>query len=65
VNDMSDTECAELREWTLNAFDAAVFAGFIVPPWHPTDGIRKLFHGYYISGLTPAEAAQAAFGVHH
>lgn len=65
MDDMSEAECAAVTEWTLVVFDEAVAAGFVKPPWHPTDGVRAMLHGYYSSGLTPAEAAQAAFGTHH
>lgn len=65
MEDMSEAEQAMLSEWTRTMVDEAVVAGLIVPPWRPTAGQYEMLHGYYISGLTPAEAARAAFGIRH
>lgn len=65
MDDLSEAEQAALTEWTRVAFDEAVAAGYIVPPWHPTLGAYEQMHGYYIAGLTPAEAAQAMFATRH
>lgn len=62
---MSETEIAMLSEWMRDTVDAAVHAELLTPPWRPTAGAHEMLHGYYISGLTPAEAAQAAFGTLH
>jgi hypothetical protein len=61
VNDMTESEQAMLSEWVLSAFDAAVHAGYISPPRHPTGDQREMMRGYYVSGLTPAEGAEAMF----
>jgi hypothetical protein len=65
MNDLSDCEQAMLSEWSRSAIDAALHAGFIVMPWRPTDGIYDQLAGYYASGLTPEEAAQALFAIRH
>lgn len=65
MEDMSEAEQAMLFEWTQTTVDEAIVAGLIVPPWRPTAGQHEMLHGYYISGLTPPEAALAAFGVRH
>jgi hypothetical protein len=65
MDDMSESERAMLFEWTRTTVDEAVVAGLVIPPWRPTAGVHEMLHGYYISGLSPAEAAQAAFGVRH
>lgn len=62
---MTEAEQAILTEWARVAFDEAVAAGYIVPPWHPTRQAYEQMHGYYTAGLTPADAAQAMFGTHH
>lgn len=61
MNDMTDCEQAIQSEWTRDVFDAAVRAGYISPPWKPSDGALEMLRGYYVSGLTPEEGAQALF----
>jgi hypothetical protein len=65
VDNLTEAEQAALTEWTRVAFDEAVVAGYIVPPWRPTLQAYEQMHGYYVSGLTPAEAAQAMFAIRH
>ncbi|MFT0167498.1 hypothetical protein ACLKMY_00520 [Paraburkholderia mimosarum] len=61
MNDLSDVEQAKLFEWSRDAFDAAVAAGFVKPPWRPSPAMRESLAGYYSAGLTPAEGAEALF----
>lgn len=61
MNDLSDSEQAMLAEWSRDAFDAAVAAGFIVPPWRPSPAMREALAGYYEAGLSPAQGAEALF----
>lgn len=61
MNDISDVELAKLSEWTRDAFDAVVCAGYIVPPWRPSDAMQAALAGYYSAGLTPVEGAEALF----
>lgn len=65
MEDMSEAEQAMLFQWTRTAVDEAALAGFITSPWRPADGAHEMLRGYYVSGLTLAEAAQAAFGTKH
>ncbi|MGA7781105.1 MAG: hypothetical protein WCA85_25825 [Paraburkholderia sp.] len=65
MDDLTEAEQAALTEWTSVAFDEAVAAGYVTPPWRPTRGAYEQMHGYYASGLTPAEAAQAMFAPRH
>lgn len=65
VNDVVERERAMLEEWTRSAFDAAVYAGLVTPPWRPTEHAYGLLHGYYLAGLTPVEGAEALFAVRH
>lgn len=65
MDDMTDAEQAMLFEWTRSAIDAALHGGYIASPWRPSAGAYEQLAGYYASGLTPEEAAQAMFGVHH
>ena len=62
---LTEAESAMLFEWTRSALDEAVVAGFVTPPWRPTEEMYARMHGYYRAGLTPSEAAQAAFGTKH
>jgi hypothetical protein len=61
VDDLSGVEQAKLTEWTLEAFDAAIAAGFVTPPWRPSAAMRESLAGYFDAGLTPAEGAEALF----
>lgn len=65
MGNLSESERAKLTEWTLVAFDEAVRAGYIVPPWRASDAMCERMIGYYEAGLTPAEAAEAAFATRH
>ncbi len=58
---MDEIQQAKLTEWTFEAFDAAVAAGFVTPPWHPSPAMRESLAGYFSAGLTPAEGAEALF----
>ncbi len=62
---MSDAEQAMLYEWSRTAIDEALAANLVSIPFRPTASFYDQLAGYYGAGLTPAEAAQAAFGVHH
>ena len=61
----SDKQAAKLREWTLAAYSEMVAAGYITPPWSPTDEIAEKLEGYFKAKMTPAEAATAAFATYH
>jgi hypothetical protein len=65
MDNLTEAEQAALTEWTHVAFDEAVVAGYIVPPWRPTLQTYEQMHGYYSAGLSPAEAAQAMFATRH
>lgn len=65
MDGMTEAEQAMLFEWTRSAIDAAVYVGLIVSPWRPTERTYSVLHGYHAAGLTPDEAAQAMFGIHH
>lgn len=62
---LSEAEREMLFEWTRTAVDEVVVAGFVIPPWRPSAEMYTRMHGYYQAGLTPAEAAQPAFGTKH
>ncbi|CAE6811582.1 hypothetical protein R69746_05645 [Paraburkholderia aspalathi] len=65
MDDMTEAEQAMLYEWSRTAIDEALAANLVSMPFRPSAGFYDMLAGYYASGLTPAEAAQAAFGVHH
>jgi hypothetical protein len=65
MDDMTEAEQAMLYEWSRTAIDEALAVNLVSMPFRPTAGFYDMLAGYYASGLTPAEAAQAAFGVHH
>jgi hypothetical protein len=65
LDDMSEREQAMLSEWTRVVIDEALAAGFIEMPWRPKADVYDRLTGYYSAGLTPAEAAQGCFTVHH
>lgn len=62
---MTEAERAALDSWTRVAFDEAVAAGYLTPPWRPTREAYETMHGYYAAGLTPAEGAEAMFAQRH
>lgn len=61
MGDLSEAQRAQLAEWTRDAFDAAVAAGYVIPPWRPSAGMHDALAGYYRAGLSPAEGAEALF----
>lgn len=65
MDNLTEAEQAALTEWTAVAFDEAVAAGYVVPPWRPTLQAYESMHGYFLAGLTPAEGAQAMFATRH
>ncbi|WP_454862489.1 hypothetical protein [Paraburkholderia fungorum] len=65
MDDMSEAEQAMLYEWSRTAIDEAFAANLVAMPFRPTAAFYDQITGYYRAGLTPAEAVQAAFGVHH
>lgn len=65
MNDLSDVECAKLAEWTRSAIDAALYAGLVTLPWHPSERVHTALAGYYAAGLSPAEGAAALFATRH
>jgi hypothetical protein len=65
MDDLSEAEQAALANWTSVAFDAAVLAGYIVPPWRPSREAYAIMHEYFLFGLSPDQAAEALFAVRH
>lgn len=55
----------ELRAWMSEWYDRAFANGFIQPPFVLSDATAVRLEGYFNSGLTPAEGADAIFGVMH
>lgn len=55
----------ELEVWACAWYDEAVVANFIRPPYRPDGKTIKRLQGYYHSGLSPSEAAEACFGRKH
>ena len=55
----------ELEVWVFAWYDEAVAANLVRPPYHPDATLMKLLHGYFLAGLSPAEAACACFGSRH
>jgi hypothetical protein len=55
----------ELREWISQWYDHAVRKGFIQPPFLLDEARAERLEGYFAVGLTPAEGAQAFFGIAH
>jgi hypothetical protein len=65
MDDLTEAERAALTAWTSEAFDEAVAASYVIPPWRPTLQASQTLDGYYKPVLTPAEAAQAMFATRH
>ncbi|MBB5547520.1 hypothetical protein [Paraburkholderia fungorum] len=65
MQDMTEAEQAMLYEWSRTTIDEAIAANLVSMPFRPTAAFYDQIAGYYRVGLTPVEAAQAAFGVHH
>lgn len=65
MDDMTETEQAALASWTSVAFDAAVSAGYITPPWRPSREAYVAIHELYLFGFDPAQAAEAMFAPRH
>lgn len=63
--ELSPVDLAKIEEWTRVAFDYAVVDGFVIPPWRPSDAMYGYLLDLYLIGLTPSEAAQAAFATRH
>jgi hypothetical protein len=56
---------AKLREWLCQWYDHAVAKGLVCPPFLLDDSKAERLEGYFSVGLTPAEGAQAFFGMVH
>ncbi|MFL9982411.1 hypothetical protein [Paraburkholderia sediminicola] len=56
---------AGLHAWMLAWYDHAVSVGFLHPPFILNDVTAERLEGYFRVGLTPAEGAEAFFGVAH
>ena len=54
-----------LVRWTKAWYDEAVSANFVSHPYQPDSELVGRLHQYFHAGLTPAEAAQACFGIKH
>jgi hypothetical protein len=61
-NQLTPEYVRDLDAWTRAWFEEAVAAGFIRVPYHPDAATVELIQGYFVSGLRPAEAAEACFG---
>jgi hypothetical protein len=55
----------DLRTWMSEWYDHAFAKGFIRPPFVLNDATAMRLEGYFNSGLTPAEGANAIYGVVH
>jgi hypothetical protein len=55
----------ELVEWTQTWYEEAVAGHFVRHPYEADSATLTRLHQYFRAGLTPAEAAQACFGVKH
>jgi hypothetical protein len=55
----------ELDAWTCAWYDAVIAENFARPPFHPDAVTITRLQGYFHAGLSPAEAAEACFGVRH
>lgn len=62
---VSPMHAQRLDRWTRAWFNEAVEAEFIRPPYHPDTATFKRLRDYFNAGLSPAEAAQACFGLQH
>lgn len=56
---------AKLAEWTYATGMEMIAAGYVEPPIAISDGMYGYLIDLYRLGLTPAEAAQAAFATRH
>jgi hypothetical protein len=65
MRDLTEAEQAALSQWTSVAFDAAVLAGYVIPPWRPSLEAYEAFYEYFVFGFSPAEGAEAIFSVRH
>jgi hypothetical protein len=55
----------ELGAWTYAWYEVAVAANHVRPPYHPDETLLRRLRGYFSAGLSPAEAADACFGMAH
>ncbi|CAB4051881.1 hypothetical protein LMG9964_05561 [Paraburkholderia phenoliruptrix] len=55
----------ELELWTCAWYDEAVAANHVRPPYHPDARVIERIRRYFHAGLSPAEAADACFGMTH
>lgn len=65
MHDMTATEEAILTEFSHDVFDAAVRAGDVIPPWHPTREAYVMLHEFLIFGFSALQTAEALFAVRH
>lgn len=65
MDDMSASEQAILSEFGRDVFDAAVRAGYVVPPWKPSNESCSMLHEYLLFGFDAIQAAEALFAVRH
>ncbi|MET3232266.1 UNVERIFIED_ORG: hypothetical protein ABIC54_004471 [Burkholderia sp. 1263] len=65
ADDMSQREQAILFEFTRDVADAAFRAGYLMKAWQPNDAMCLRLRGYHQAGLSPDEAADGLFAVHH
>lgn len=65
MDDMSASEQAILSEFSRDVFDAAVRAGYVSPPWHPSRDSYVALHEYMLFQFSPAQTAEAMFAPRH
>ena len=65
MDDMTASEQAILSEFSRDVFDAAVRAGYVIPPWKPTGEACAMLHEYMLFHFSPAQTAEALFAVRH
>jgi hypothetical protein len=62
---LSLDELREINDWACSWYDKAIDAGFIQLSHKLDDEILGRLHSYFKAGLSPAEAADAAFRKTH
>jgi hypothetical protein len=65
VDDMTEAEQAMLFEFGRSTFDAAVAAGYLIPPWNASREAYVAVHEYLLFGFSPAQTAEAMFATRH
>lgn len=58
---MTNTEARAVWDWATATHEEAARAGYIRPPWTPTDDACEFLEACYRIGMTPCQAAEAMF----